>query len=696
MTSRLRLLGAAAVLLTGVMLFGSATPAEAAGINTAIRGSSDTVYWYATNGKRYVFPDAQTYLSWFPNFTNVVRVSDYELTTIPLGGNVTYRPGARLVKIDSDPKVYAVSRYGVLRWVTGESLASQLYGYNWMNQVRDIPTSFFTNYTIGSAIWTSSDYTVSTEYNSVGNPSDNLGVSGSVLGTSTNGGFTSTTYLTGGVTSRSTSGNIETVTFTANVYNPNTDYGNIRIELVDSSNNSILRSCTGTNYCSVSVASSINTTRTFAARAYDQANRQVTASPIVVNYGGGTTSANATMTADRTAITSGESVTLSFSINNVSVSPSRIEIRDTRTNGVVRSCFSSTSCTVTIPVFSTNNIVGEVVQFSAIAYDSSNAAIASANAPLITIGTVVGTTGSVLVNADRTTVNGGESISFTANAQNVNGPISNLTMRLYDERNGNLLNTCYGTTTCQTWVTTTTGSQYTFRVYADVSNANGQTFSRGFSQTVLVNSSTTSGNVTVSADRTSVNTGESVLFTVNVSNLTGSVSGMTIRLYDERNGNLVQTCNATTSCQAWVATTGGSYTFRVYSDVSTSNGQSFARAYSPIVSVNTTGGCTQNCGGTFTGTLTLSADRTTVRIGERINLTSTLSGLNVGYDQVTIRYFDSRTGSQVAECRTAGANCFPNPLITGNTGTMQFSAIATDMQGRTLPTALTQTITVQP
>ncbi len=686
-----------AALLASSLVGIQPAQAGATPVNNAIRGSADTVYWYASNGKRYVFPDAQTYLSWYPNFNNVIRTTDYELSLIPLGGNVTYRPGARLVKIQSDPKVYAVSRYGVLRWVTGESLASQLYGANWGSAVRDISASFFTNYTIGSPIWTSSDYNVSSEYNSVATPNDNIGA-GTVLGTNTFGGFTSATYLTGGVTSRSTSGNTETITFTANVYNANTDVGNIRIDLMDNSNNSILRSCSGTNYCSVNVASSLNTTRTFTARAWDQYNHQVSASPIVVNYGGGTgNTTNANLTVDRTAIVSGESVTLNFTITNVTVSPSRIEIKDTRTNTLVRTCFTSTSCTVTTPVFSTNNLVGEVVQFSGIAYDSNNAAIASANAPLVTIGNANTQSGTVFVSADRTTVNGGDSVQFTATAQNVTGSISNLTVRLYDERNGNLLNTCYGTTTCSSWVTTTTGNQYTFRVYGEATNANGQTFTRGYSPTILVNGgSQTTGTLTVSANRTVANNGETVVFTAQATNITGNIGNLTIRLTDERTGNVVSTCSGATSCSASVYPTSGSYTFRVYADVtSTSNGQSFSRAYSPIVSVNS-GGCTGNCGGSFTGTLTLSADRTTVRLGERVTLTSTLSGVNVSYNDITIRYYDSRTGAQVAECRTNGANCFPNPLITGNTGTMQFSAIATDPQGRTLPTAWTQTITVLP
>jgi hypothetical protein len=106
-------------------LAGTLTPqsAQAASMNTYIKGSSSTVYWYASNGRRYVFPNAGTFRSWVgpSGMADIVTVNDYELHSIPLGGNITYRPGARLLKIKTDPKVYAVARYGVLRWITSEA-----------------------------------------------------------------------------------------------------------------------------------------------------------------------------------------------------------------------------------------------------------------------------------------------------------------------------------------------------------------------------------------------------------------------------------------------------------------------------------------------------------------------------------------------------------------------------------------------
>jgi hypothetical protein len=57
-----------------------------------------------------------------------------------------------LVKIQTDPKTYAVDKNGTLRWITSESAAALLYGADWAKQVDDVPDTFFTNYKIGSPV----------------------------------------------------------------------------------------------------------------------------------------------------------------------------------------------------------------------------------------------------------------------------------------------------------------------------------------------------------------------------------------------------------------------------------------------------------------------------------------------------------------------------------------------------------------
>ncbi len=119
---------------------------------TLIKASGAAVYYYASNGKRYVFPNEKTYKTWFNDFSSVVTITDAELAAVQIGGNIVYRPGTRLVKITTDPKVYAVSAHGTLHWITSETIANQLYGATWNQMIDDVSDAFFTNYTYGADI----------------------------------------------------------------------------------------------------------------------------------------------------------------------------------------------------------------------------------------------------------------------------------------------------------------------------------------------------------------------------------------------------------------------------------------------------------------------------------------------------------------------------------------------------------------
>lgn len=123
--------------------------AGAASDGDLIKGSGSAVY-YLNGGKRYVFPNQKTYMTWYPDFSGVVTVSDSELSGYPLGGNVTYRAGTRLVKIDTVPTVYAVEPGGVLRSILSEANAAALWGSDWNKKIDDVPDSFWVNYSVGS------------------------------------------------------------------------------------------------------------------------------------------------------------------------------------------------------------------------------------------------------------------------------------------------------------------------------------------------------------------------------------------------------------------------------------------------------------------------------------------------------------------------------------------------------------------
>jgi len=157
---RIRFTSALFTLFISVAFVALGRPALTAQIQSGIliRGSQPAVYYYHSDGKRYVFPNENTYRTWYANFDQVVTVADSELASFPIGGSVTYRPGVKMIKIQTDPKVYAVARGGVLRWITSEEIARILYGTEWAKQVEDLSDAFFTNYRSGAAVENVADF----------------------------------------------------------------------------------------------------------------------------------------------------------------------------------------------------------------------------------------------------------------------------------------------------------------------------------------------------------------------------------------------------------------------------------------------------------------------------------------------------------------------------------------------------------
>jgi len=167
-----------AVVLGLIMTTGSGVSAKKeVSKGTLIKGKSiQTVYYLGEDGKRYVFPNAKTYFSWYDDFNAVTEIEDKDLYDMPLGGNVTYKPGVYLVKIQTDPKVYAVAADGKLRWIKTEAVAKRLYGDNWNKLIDDVPDSFFVNYEVGNAIEVDDDFDPEVEEDETKSINENLGL----------------------------------------------------------------------------------------------------------------------------------------------------------------------------------------------------------------------------------------------------------------------------------------------------------------------------------------------------------------------------------------------------------------------------------------------------------------------------------------------------------------------------------------
>ncbi len=120
-----------------------------------------TVYYVGADGYRHPFPNSHVFGSWFcvaPELVSslgtvladqVTEVTPSQLASVPLGPNVTYRPGYKMVKFITDPRVYAVDADGSLRWVLSETDAQTIYGEEWRFEIYDIADVFYRNYRFG-------------------------------------------------------------------------------------------------------------------------------------------------------------------------------------------------------------------------------------------------------------------------------------------------------------------------------------------------------------------------------------------------------------------------------------------------------------------------------------------------------------------------------------------------------------------
>ncbi|MFA6131362.1 MAG: hypothetical protein WC730_03840 [Patescibacteria group bacterium] len=153
------LAGATILWAVGIAAFAVPQAAQAASAGDLIKGSSlSTVYYYGYDGSRYTFPNLKTYETWYFDFSGVSSISDSALAAIPLAGNVVYRPGSYWVKIQSDPKTYAVSTDGTIHWIESETVATNFAGSNWNTQIHDVPDTFFVDYTVGTSLMDADAY----------------------------------------------------------------------------------------------------------------------------------------------------------------------------------------------------------------------------------------------------------------------------------------------------------------------------------------------------------------------------------------------------------------------------------------------------------------------------------------------------------------------------------------------------------
>ncbi len=640
--------------------------AQAAPLNSLIKGSSEAVYWLASNGQRYVFPNARTFYTWFPNFNNVITVSDTELAGIPLGGNVTYRPGAKLIKIESDPNTYAVSRNGILHWVTSEYLASQLYGMNWASQVQDVPVVFFTNYTVGTPIYNVGDVNISNEYNGVSTPSDSLPTVGS---TYSNNSGTMSGSISMSLTNRAWSGGSENVTFVATAANLSIPTSNITINIYDATQgNSLLQTCTGATACSVTESFPSAVNRTYYARAFNTLGNYVESNRATFSAGTGSSSSNGTLTASQTSINPGQSTMLSASFPQYGTS-GQIEIVQSWDNAVIYTCQTSNTCSMTVyPSISGSTSIQYFARFRS---TSNNSVLATAWSPVITVASGSGTTSAVsgmTLSSNNTSINSGDTVRLTAQASNTGYyNYSGSRIEIVDLRTSTIVSTCYNQSWCTPDIAVTRQSgEASAQFYAVLKNASGTELARGYSSSIAFNgtgTTTGSGSVyinglTLLADQTSIANGTTVRLTANAYSYgSWNYQGNRLEIWDSRNNILVYTCYNQSWCvfntvpQGTVANPTAQYQVRLYDRA----GTFVMSQYGAVIAISGITSDVSSVSGSdrFNGSTSLSAVLTshTVNNGtETDTISATIVNPYTDIRYVTINLYDANSMALLASC----------------------------------------------
>lgn len=116
------------------------------------------LYYFGRDFMRHVFPTEDVFKSWFPEGVNILSFPTYKLFDIPLGENVTLKPGS-LARIDEEPCLFVVDLAGQLRPLSTRVLSNLFYGVNVIQRViYEIGVAFFTDYVFGPEVVTMTEF----------------------------------------------------------------------------------------------------------------------------------------------------------------------------------------------------------------------------------------------------------------------------------------------------------------------------------------------------------------------------------------------------------------------------------------------------------------------------------------------------------------------------------------------------------
>lgn len=671
--------------------------------NSLIRiDGNQTVYWRATDGKRYVFPNARTFYSWFApeELSRVITISPSEMGNIMIGGNVTYRPGVRLVKVTTDPRVYAVGRYGTLRWVTSEALAQQLYGQNWAQQVDDVPDEFFINYRIGDPIYTASQYNVQFELGQARSPSDNISTNSQWPNPPQNpplSGFVNFSI-------NNTVANLgDTIVLSGNALNVGELAQNMTISLINRTTGQTLRSCVGILPCTYNLyvdQSVLNagSSQNFYARVTSINGGALNSSDSNVQFRGTNANLPGTsmeVTFSRTEARVGENFNVTASIFPQSTGAPYYTIRIyDQWNVLQHTCINVRTC-----------VLQQVLPYTTDANRSYYATATADNGQRLTSPTrtiVIQPSGSqnarlgnsqlslglssnsaITVTPNLTVANGTE-VRVSASIQPALSNPTGVSIKFYDGQ-GTLLFTCSNYNECSTTKVVGNGASQDAQIgfKARVEDSYGAWYESPLSyvtvrpaQTADYSNSVYNRTFELSPSNTTVRHGDTLTLTARVTPQTGSASGFAITITNPL-GTVLKTCNNAFTCTVDqpIYNTGSQDASIVYSARVTSLDGHWNSANTPTITILGTPAST------ITGSIGLGISHATIASNQPFNLNARVLNSNVSDSNLKIAWYQSSNDALITTC--SGINpCLIStsyPAIGGQSREIFFYAKAWDM-----------------
>ncbi len=114
-----------------------------------------SIVYLVSDRQMWTIPNEQVYFSWFDSWNDVLRVSESTIDVYLDGyeqmGDLKFAPGTR-VKAVSNARVYVIGSDYKLHWITSETVADELYGDDWNQDIIEVNDTYLWQYATGDNV----------------------------------------------------------------------------------------------------------------------------------------------------------------------------------------------------------------------------------------------------------------------------------------------------------------------------------------------------------------------------------------------------------------------------------------------------------------------------------------------------------------------------------------------------------------